>query len=994
MTEGEHGRVVHQVKPIKPSIMIPATVIPIAHTILGYSAFLVALFLSYNTRWRSVLKNEVAGWPQEWFPSVSAVTGDHYPARNVFQIGIAMAAGPRFLLLALNHITHKAYSGSLSNFTLAMGLIRTLSCGGWVYITSSDQHDWHDIFMITYLVAGLFYMIGLTVMSRRTAAKTGRKTAWKARAWCITAFLATVPFLVYFFIEHKVKRVPGAYSIYALFEWSVILYDVGFDHMSVYDVKDTSIHVAAPRSSDAKTHHQETVVVPAAKPVKIVVEKNHTSDMASYIADTYLGFVFWSMLTSLGLTIWYFPLWNMGISGFEAFLFTTLSPGLLGIPLVRRIVHRFPGVFHLLSLVGLLGYRWTDPTMKLCSVGVGVGLSILTWASYLMDSDGISSERVTPRNWSTVLPFLVGLILSNVAKVYGFSNNPIWPIMHRANGGLNEYGLGLAVLACLQVLTRPMFAKHSHKKTTVAGKAAVAQVQAQGSTLHSAVGLGALLFALHSMLTDSGIICRWAVGGYPDPGVDPLTGGVIVLLCMGLGLLASRSATIAASRSWWALATAGLMALYFLPGFGKTGRYVGFAGGLVFAAYVMSIAPLILQHLKYTKAGRTLLLGTLIYDLFQLAHVWTVAYAFVPGGPLLRERTYVVVLIMQFFLLLGVTTSAKSLGLAAQREAPVPVDTSVRHEYDRTATALSFTYLLLAACVGTRMSMWRDPVPYHAADNVMTMGIWTVHFGLDDDMYGSHKRMADVIGELELDVIGLLESDTNRIIMGNRDLTQYLSETLHMYADYGPGPTKHTWGCSMLSKFPIVRSSHHQLPSPVGELACAIHATLDVYGKEVDVIVSHNGQEEDWVDRQLQTRELARIMNESQNPFVFLGYVVTQPGQYYELYKTLTESGRMNDIDPFDWDRWCQYILFRGLDRIGYARVSHGHITDTEIQVGKFMHPPSDSTTSVREWEWQNDESKIPTGWRFPAQFNPPGVRGHQYHVFNAPRYWSLKESK
>lgn len=72
-------------------------------------------------------------------------------------------------------------------------------------------------------------------------------------------------------------------------------------------------------------------------------------------------------------------------------------------------------------------------------------------------------------------------------------------------------------------------------------------------------------------------------------------------------------------------------------------------------------------------------------------------------------------------------------------------------------------------------------------------------------------------------------------------MTQYLAEDLGMYVDYGPGPNKHTWGAAMLSKFPIINSTHHLLPSPRGELAPAIHATLDVYGQMIDVIVSHNG---------------------------------------------------------------------------------------------------------------------------------------------------------
>lgn len=100
--------------------------------------------------------------------------------------------------------------------------------------------------------------------------------------------------------------------------------------------------------------------------------------------------------------------------------------------------------------------------------------------------------------------------------------------------------------------------------------------------------------------------------------------------------------------------------------------------------------------------------------------------------------------------------------------------------------------------------------------------IWTVHFGvdryvfccfvcdsdrknvevffllfvLDDDnlqslssffqctsdysgMWESQRRMRDIIAELELDVVGLLESDLQRIVMGNRDL--FVTFTAHSF---------------------------------------------------------------------------------------------------------------------------------------------------------------------------------------------------------------------
>jgi hypothetical protein len=45
----------------------------------------------------------------------------------------------------------------------------------------------------------------------------------------------------------------------------------------------------------------------------------------------------------------------------------------------------------------------------------------------------------------------------------------------------------------------------------------------------------------------------------------------------------------------------------------------------------------------------------------------------------------------------------------------------------------------------------------------------------------------------------------------------------------------------------------------------------------------------------------------------------------------------MRDIDLSELDRWCEYILCKGLKRPGYVRVSRRTTTDTKIQVGKFM---------------------------------------------------------
>jgi endonuclease/exonuclease/phosphatase family metal-dependent hydrolase len=249
--------------------------------------------------------------------------------------------------------------------------------------------------------------------------------------------------------------------------------------------------------------------------------------------------------------------------------------------------------------------------------------------------------------------------------------------------------------------------------------------------------------------------------------------------------------------------------------------------------------------------------------------------------------------------------------------------------------------LLLLQLISASIAYLRFPsynyVPYHKDEKAITAGIWTIHFSIDNDMWSSERRMESLIREMELDVVGLLESDLQRIIMGNRDTTQYLAEELGMWVDYGPGPNKHTWGSALLSKFPIVNSTHHLLPSPVGELAPAIHATIDAYGELVDVFVFHSGQEEDPEDRRLQTEYLSKLMGSVNRPAILLSYLVINPGKgNYNTY--VSEVSGMKDIDPTDDDRWCEYILYKGLKRTGYARVSRGTITDTELQVSDSRH--------------------------------------------------------
>lgn len=596
----------------------------------------------------------------------------------------------------------------------------------------------------------------------------------------------------------------------------------------------------------------------------------------------------------------------MGISGYEVMVMCTVSPFLLGSPAFRSIAIKNVRYFHLLSLVGLLAYLIKSPVLRLFCVGFGVSLSCLAWATTFF------ADRSQPANLDgRMMAWILGLIASSIAKFAFWTNNPIWPIMHPENGGWNQLGLAVAIAAVLRSSGR------------VQGNRGISElpVKSQGSFIMTGFGLGGLFFGMHSLLSDSSTMILWTWEGFPVRGPIAVH-GVLTITAMGAGFLNAFIFPESQSK----LATFILISLgaILLTSFS---HWIGYIGAVILATYLVTAGPTLIRS-AVRHGPMTFGVGFLTYNILVLAHVWVVAYAFVPGGPLMREHTDWIMTAMVLFIGAGFYAAWAPSSAKTQRRSNKPIPHRLASYYSYVLIALE----LLAISVGYLRFPTNDYTPHHKDDKLITAGIWTIHFSLDNDMWSSERRIRDLVKELEIDVIGFLESDLQRIIMGNRDTTQYIAEDLGMYVDYGPGPNKHTWGSALLSKFPIVNSTHHLLPSPVGELAPAIHATLDAYGELIDVVVFHSGQEEDPEDRRLQSEYLATLMRESPRPVILLSYLVIKPHEgNYHTY--VGERSGMKDIDPTDSDRWCEYILYKGLKRSGYARVSRSTITDTELQV-------------------------------------------------------------
>ena len=859
---------------------------------LVFFGFFSSLLVSLYTHYVDTVKNHLFGYPHEWFPSVSAVIGDHYPARNIIHFSMALTAAPRFY-----NIFQRRMANPENNFTFITDILRTLFIGGWVYVTSCDNGTLHSVFMGLYVVCDADYMFSRTVS--------------REAVFIRLAYVGNILCMLMPLYAHKVLEIPGAYSTYAVLEWLLVPLDVAFDQL-------------------CQTHHKE--VAPAkytGQNKSLSGNIGNTGGIIQWIANLWFSHLFWVNLTALPAMIWYFPLWNMGLSGFEISLLAYFAPVVL--PFINVNNRLVKAGLVLTSGASLLGMIFESMEARLMLCGISTASSMLIeW------NNGKSNTSTT----------VLGLFTFSTVKFLGSSIHPMWIMSHRngvASGFLFSIHAGFTFLSCM---------RYDVDRDQERVKCTVPIITGDHrKPLRAAVAAGASLWILHTFFTDWEIVFL-RFGNMDSPPA-------IFSKLLTMGLLYGFAIGNDLSAGW-------LLRLYPLPVLCVVILWVYYspASGWGFFVALTAIHGFNAFHVGLRvcassfKAGLTMVS---VYVGLLLADIWTVAYAFVPFGGILRERSSLVV----------------ALALSCLTFAPhVPV--RFMKSWGRTYLAGLFGVMVIGACIFANVSSSQPRLAKIRDPNVLTVGIWTIHFGLDNDGYLSHHNMTNLIEKMDLDVVGLLESDTMRPIGGNRNVLTYMEKRLSMHGIYGPRPSDHTWGCSMLSKYPIVSYKSHLIPSPVGELACAIHATIRVpSGQLVDVFISHNGQEEDLLDRQLQTRKIASILKSTQNPVVFAGYLVTKPGEEHEIYSTMVKHGDMKDIYKFDKRRWCEYIFYRGLQPLAYTRVSHGRVTDTEIQTAKF---------------WVGDDRdtiELNNGNMYPDDLIEQDWNGHTYHMFRRPIYGS-----
>jgi len=112
----------------------------------------------------------------------------------------------------------------------------------------------------------------------------------------------------------------------------------------------------------------------------------------------------------------------------------------------------------------------------------------------------------------------------------------------------------------------------------------------------------------------------------------------MLMLTVGL-VMFGHQRDLLGSPAWLFLGFCSAMVLYFMH------SYFAFFGGLILAIYTMSLWPHLLKRLTAFPVGKVLPVAYLTFIVLVLLSAWVVAYNFVPGGTITRERTDVLLAI-------------------------------------------------------------------------------------------------------------------------------------------------------------------------------------------------------------------------------------------------------------------------------------------------------------------------------------------------------------
>jgi endonuclease/exonuclease/phosphatase family metal-dependent hydrolase len=207
---------------------------------------------------------------------------------------------------------------------------------------------------------------------------------------------------------------------------------------------------------------------------------------------------------------------------------------------------------------------------------------------------------------------------------------------------------------------------------------------------------------------------------------------------------------------------------------------------------------------------------------------------------------------------------------------------------------------------------------------------YNLHNGFNTDGRLNMEALALVIEESQPDIVALQEVSRGWLVSGRLDMLNWLSQRLEMPFVWGPTADPF-WGNAILSRYPIIEGTNHELPSPDLPLDRGFTRALIDFGGSgnLQVIATHfHHTKEGSAIRQLQAQAIFDFWYGAANT-VILGDLNAQPDD--PEIQVLQQAGLIDAMFGIDSPP-DTYPSYNPSVRIDYIWVS-SDLKVTEVQV-------------------------------------------------------------
>jgi endonuclease/exonuclease/phosphatase family metal-dependent hydrolase len=197
-----------------------------------------------------------------------------------------------------------------------------------------------------------------------------------------------------------------------------------------------------------------------------------------------------------------------------------------------------------------------------------------------------------------------------------------------------------------------------------------------------------------------------------------------------------------------------------------------------------------------------------------------------------------------------------------------------------------------------------------AATKTYRAATYNIHGCVGTDGRHCPQRVADVINEIDADVVALQEVSTREYEGRTTEHLQWLAERTGHLAIAGPTLTRGAgpFGNAILTRHPPLRVTRHDLSVPGFEPRGALDVNLDVDGLEVRLVATHLGLRAR--ERQRQVALLLDAIEHRAHPVILLG-------DFNEWFPKTAVGRRLSKLGEWSHPRtFPSFFPILALDRI------------------------------------------------------------------------------